>query len=65
MKRILKQSKLYVIRKYVSARSAAEAIRKDKDTPVDDVWLSEKAQESREEPPAIGFLTRTEADDWV
>lgn len=45
---------MYVIRKYVKAISAADAIKKDKTTAVHDVWIDEKWQE-RELPSAIGF----------
>jgi len=32
---------LYVIRKYIMAKSAQEAIRKDKTTKVQDCWIDE------------------------
>jgi len=35
---------VYIIRKYVLANSATEAIHKDKSTKVHDVWLEETAQ---------------------
>lgn len=31
--------KRFVIRKYIMAKSALDAIRKDKQTPVDDCWI--------------------------
>jgi hypothetical protein len=34
--------KLFVLRKYVRAHSAAEAIRKEKSIPVDDVWIDDE-----------------------
>jgi len=33
--------KLFVIKKYVMAKSAHDAIKKDKKTQVDDVWVHE------------------------
>lgn len=33
--------KLFVVRKYIKARSAAEAIRKEKGSAVDDVWIDD------------------------
>ena len=33
--------KLFVVKKYIMAESASEAIRKDKQTPVGDVWVHE------------------------
>lgn len=34
--------KLFVVRKYIMAKSAQEAIKKDKAHPVDDVWISDE-----------------------
>lgn len=36
-----KKLKLYVVRKYILADSADQAIKKDKEAPVDDVWIDE------------------------
>ena len=33
--------KLYVVRKYIMATSAASAIRKDRSTPPHDVWVDD------------------------
>lgn len=41
MKRAVEKPKMYVVRKYIKAISAAQAIRKDKNTPVHDCWISE------------------------
>lgn len=46
--------KMYVVRKYIKAVSAMEAIKKDKNTLVHDVWIDEKWQE-KGLPEAIGF----------
>ena len=46
--------KMYVVRKYIKAYSALEAIKKDKDYPVDDVWIDEKWQD-KHLADAIGF----------
>ena len=46
--------KMYIIKKYVKAISAAQAIKKDRDTPVHDVWVD--ADWSKNElAGAIGF----------
>lgn len=37
----MKKDKIYIIKKYVVAKNAQEAIRKDKTTPVDDCWIEE------------------------
>jgi len=39
------KEKRYVVRKYIFAKSAIDAIKKDKDFPVDDVWVDEKWDE--------------------
>jgi hypothetical protein len=46
--------KIFVIRKYITAHSAAEAIRKDKSTPVDDVWIDDDYKKNML-PAALGF----------
>ncbi len=59
-----KPIKTFVVRKYIQATSAIQAIRKEKEYPVYDVWLSEKQENKQELPPAIGFTVETEADEW-
>lgn len=49
-----KPQKMFVIRKYVMADSAKSAIRKDKTTPVDDVWIDPDWQKVNL-ASAIGF----------
>jgi len=46
--------KMYIVRKYIKAVSAMEAIKKDKKTPVHECWVEEKWSE-KELPSAIGF----------
>lgn len=51
------KDKLFVVKKYIKAKSAAEAIRKDKTTPVDDVWVDEDWKKTNTNlPDAIGFV---------
>lgn len=38
--------KLFIIKKYVRAKSASEAIRKEKKIAVDDVWVDEDWRKS-------------------
>lgn len=45
-------TKIYVVRKYITANSAYDAILKDKSCPVDDVWLDEDSRKQ-----IIGFNT--------
>lgn len=49
--------KLYVVRKYIMATSAKQAILKDKNAPVDDVWVDTDWQKRQTDilAGAIGF----------
>lgn len=50
------KEKRFIVRKYVMAHTAAEAIRKESKVPVDEVFVDDK--QPPEEPPqqdAIGF----------
>lgn len=57
--------KQFVIRKYIMANSAKDAIKKDKTSPVDDVWVDEewKKNQSRTLPPAIGFRKESDQEE--
>lgn len=48
-----KNEKVFVVRKYVNASSASDAIKKEKKVPVSDVWMDEDFKKSL--PSAIGF----------
>ena len=58
---MLQPKKLFVIRKYVLARSAKEAIRAERKAPVDDVWLDDdwkKANVAEKDPKKqLGYST--------
>lgn len=49
--------KMFVVRKYIMATSAASAIRKDKKTPVHDCWISDEWSNGNQQQlaDAIGF----------
>jgi hypothetical protein len=49
--------KMFVVRKYIMADNAKQAIRLDKTTPVDDVWIDTDFQKRQFEQlaGAIGF----------
>lgn len=49
--------KLYIIRKYVKAPSAASAIRRERRFPVDDIWVDEEWRKnlSHNLATALGF----------
>lgn len=58
--------KLFVIRKYIKAYSAAEAIKKDRTTPPDEVWIDDdwKNGNRKELADAIGFkVSKTDSED--
>jgi len=51
-----KPKQLYIIKKYVMANSALHAIKLDKKTPVQDVWIDEDWKKNNIHlTPAIGF----------
>lgn len=52
-----KPQKLYIVRKYVMASCAQDAIKREKLYKVDDVWVDEewKRQQKEQLPGAIGF----------
>lgn len=56
--------KLFIVRKYIMANSAQSAIKKDKVTPVDDVWIDDEWKKKGAErlESAIGFSVSAEED---
>lgn len=48
------KSKMYIVRKYIMATSATQAIKKDKITPADEVWLDDEWK-NKNLADAIGF----------
>lgn len=65
MKRHTEKPKMYIVRKYIKATNAAQAIRKDKTTAVHDVWISEEWKEKQHQhlTGAIGFDDGNCTDD--
>jgi hypothetical protein len=57
--------KMFTVRKYIMAGSAQEAIRKDRKTPVQDVWIDDewKKGSQNELASAIGFHIETRDDN--
>lgn len=57
MKKTAPKNKMYLVRKYIMATSASQAIRKDKTHPVDDVWVDDewKKGQAAQLESAIGF----------
>jgi len=54
--------KLFIVRKYIMAKSASQVIRKDKTTPVSDVWLDEDFKKSNPGASAIGFIDYSDSE---
>lgn len=56
--------KRFIVRKYIMAKSAKEAIKKDKTTMPDDVWVDDewKKENPNQLVSAIGFLTTSDRD---
>lgn len=56
--------KRYIVRKYIMAKSAKDALRIEKKTKPDDVWVDEdwKKENPNQLQSAIGFNIYTESD---
>lgn len=54
--------KRYIVRKYIMAKSAREALKKDRTHLPDDVWVDDewKKENSRDLSSAIGFQVITD-----
>lgn len=54
------KEKMFIVRKYITASSAAQAIRRDKTHPVDDVWIDEEWRKNNitQLPPSVGFSAK-------
>lgn len=61
-----KPQKMFVIKKYVMAKDAMDAIRKEKKTPVSDIWIDDEWRKGNKDrlAEAIRFMisTNTEQD---
>jgi hypothetical protein len=57
MKRQVISLKRFIVRKYIYAKSAQEAIKKEKTEPVDDVWVDEQWKQLQDDvmKNQIGF----------
>lgn len=53
-----KEKKRFVVRKYIMAVSAVDAIKRDKTSPVDDVWVDTEWEKSNQSK--IGFTDKKE-----
>ena len=56
-----KPNKLFIVRKYIWATDANSAIKKDRTTPPDDVWIDDEWKKNSNPPKdAIGFFVDKE-----
>lgn len=57
--------KLFIVKKYVWAESANQAIRREKNQPVDDVWVDDDWKKQSNTPKdAIGFYVPNDDEDY-
>jgi len=51
------QNKMFVVKKYIMAKSATEALKKERKTPADDCWVDEdwRKGQANQLASAIGF----------
>ena len=60
MKKKPEQKKLFIVRKYVWAKDAKQAIQVEKKKKVDDVWVDDDWKRNSNQPKdAIGFYVPT------
>ena len=54
------KEKRYIVRKYIEARSASDALRKECRFKADECWVDEKwlEEQNRQKPSAIGFAIK-------
>ncbi len=62
------KNKLYVIRKYIMAKSIEEVIKKEKKIKPDEIWIDVELKKENKDTKtnlvdAIGFLTDDEDDE--
>lgn len=59
------RDKLYVIKKYVKAPTAAIAIKRERDCPVDDVWIDDEWRKNERDRLAdsLGFVVPSSAQE--
>ena len=56
MKNTKNTDKRFIVRKYIMAQSAADAIKKEKIAPVLDVWVDDDWKKTEAGASAIGFI---------
>lgn len=58
-----RNDKLFIVRKYVWAQSAQQAIKNERTKPVDDVWMDDDFKKNLTNPAnAVGFNHETGGD---
>lgn len=60
-----KKEKMFVVKKYIMASSAKEAMRKESKVPADDCWVDDEWRKNKTDnlASAIGFTVSTESDN--
>lgn len=59
------KDKMFIVKKYIKAKSAAEALRKERKIPADDCWVDEDWRKNSPDrlADAIGFSVDKPDDD--
>lgn len=60
-----KEEKMFVVKKYIMASSAKDALRKEKKHPADDCWIDEEWRKNKTDnlASAIGFTMENDPDN--
>lgn len=59
--------KRYIVRKFILAKSASDALKKERKFKADECWVDEEFEKEKikQNPSAIGFaIPRENEDDW-
>jgi hypothetical protein len=62
---MIKKQKLFIVRKYIMATSAKQALRKESKMPADEVWVDEdwKKNPTNQLSSAVGFVAPSNNED--
>lgn len=65
MKKKRTKEKMFVVKKYIMAKSAQEALRKEKKIPADDCWVDEdwRKGQANQLASAIGFEIKNNEEE--
>lgn len=54
----MRRPKLFIVRKYVYAHSVADAVKKERDYPVEDVYWADEDKQNHTTAQELGFKPR-------